>query len=235
MMTRFDDKFNVIPFYSYEDLIKDYNYSVILNGQINFYVEPFRYDEEIIEINGIKMIDKNSIQSFKIVFDEDSSISNYFHVSLTYNNEREIKYLHKNNANITFFLSDENPFSDVANYQIINFCFNNTVSSNYTLSPFINYKIYKKDDKEQYFYITIFGNEIDYNLRVEFLTDFDNITTLSNGLFGTLSVQPLTTELVSTFSEKCIQKKCNVDYISLIKYFTIIILMMIIYSIKYLI
>ena len=221
MMTRFDDKFNVIPFYEYEDLIKDYNYSVILNGQINFYVEPFRYNEEIIEINRIKMIDKNSIQSFKILYDDDySSKSNYFHVSLTYNNEREIKYIHKNNANITFFLNDENPFSDIANYQLINFCFNNTVSSNYTLSPFINYKIYETDNSENYFYITIFGNEIDYNLRVELLTDFDNITTLSNGLFGTLSVQPLTTELVSTFSEKCIQKKCNVDYISLIKYFT---------------
>ena len=221
MMTRFDDKFNVIPFYEYEDLIKDYNYSVILNGQINFYVEPFRYNEEIIEINRIKMIDKNSIQSFKILYDDDySSKSNYFHVSLTYNNEREIKYIHKNNANITFFLNDENPFSDIANYQLINFCFNNTVSSNYTLSPFINYKIYETDNSKNYFYITIFGNEIDYNLRVELLTDFDNITTLSNGLFGTLSVQPLTTELVSTFSEKCIQKKCNVDYISLIKYFT---------------
>jgi hypothetical protein len=81
MMTRFDDIFNVIPFYEYEDLIKDYNYSVILNGQINFYVEPFRYNEEIIEINRIKMIDKNSIQSFKILYDDDySSKSNYFHV-----------------------------------------------------------------------------------------------------------------------------------------------------------
>jgi hypothetical protein len=193
---------------------------MILNGQINFYVEPFRYNEEIIEIHGIKMIDKNNIQSFKIEYDEDLKISNYFHVSLTYNNEKNIKYVHKNNANITFFLSDDNPFSDISNYQLINFCFNNTVSSNYTLSPFINYKIHEKDNNGNYFYITIFGNEIDYNLRVELLDGFDNITTISNGLFGTLSVQPLTTELISTFSEKCIQKSCNVDYISLIKYFT---------------
>jgi hypothetical protein len=157
MMSLFDDQFNVIPFYEYEDLIKDYNYTMILNGQINFYVEPFRYNEEIIEIHGIKMIDKNNIQSFKIEYDEDLKISNYFHVSLTYNNEKNIKYVHKNNANITFFLSDDNPFSDISNYQLINFCFNNTVSSNYTLSPFINYKIYEKDNNGNYFYITIFG------------------------------------------------------------------------------
>lgn len=220
MLTRFNDKFNIIPFYEYEDLIKDYNFTVMLNGQINFYVEAFEYNEEIIEINGITMIGKNNIQSFKIVFDEDSYISNYFHVSLTYNNEKEIKYLHKNNANITFFISDNNPFSDINDYQLINFCFNNTVSSDYSLSPFINYKIYETEKDENYFYITIFGNEIDYNLRVELLDDFDNKTTISNGLYGTLPVQPLTTELVSTFSEKCIQKQCNVDYISLIKYFT---------------
>lgn len=220
MMTRFEDNFNFIPFYEYTDLTKDYNYTTMLNGQINFYVEPFIYNNEIIEIKGIKMIDKNNMQSFKIVYDEKPSISNYFHVSLTYNNEKEIKYLHKNNANITFFLSDHNPFSDIGDYQLINFCFNNTVSSNFTNSPYINYKIYERDNDENYFYITIFGNEIDYNLRVELLNDFDNITTTSNGLFGTLSVQPLTSELVSTFSEKCIQKLCNVDYISLVKYFT---------------
>ena len=220
MLTRFNDKFNIIPFYEYEDLIKDYNFTVMLNGQINFYVEAFEYNEEIIEINGITMIGKNNIQSFKIVFDEVPYTSNYFHVSLTYNNEKEIKYLHKNNANITFFISDNNPFSDINDYQLINFCFNNTVSSDYSLSPFINYKIYETEKDENYFYITIFGNEIDYNLRVELLDDFDNKTTISNGLYGTLPVQPLTTELVSTFSEKCIQKQCNVDYISLIKYFT---------------
>ena len=228
----FEDKFNLIPFYYYEDLNKDKNFSLMINSQINFYIESFKYkDNNIIEINNIKTIKKNNIQCFKIVYDEDiynnknsneTDLLNYFHVSLIYNNLNEIKYKYNRNANITFFISDNNPYSDILNYQLINFCFNTTVSSNISKSPFINYILPEdiNEDNENYFYITIEGNDIDYSLRISLLKDsnYENLT-ISNGVFGTLQVQPITSELISTFSEKCIQKSCNVDYFSLVKYY----------------
>lgn len=236
MASIIDDKFNLIPFYYYDDLIKDDNYSLILNSQVNFYIESFNYDEDIIEINKIKMIKKDNIQCFKITYDDlinknkininnnlsNSNIFYYFHISLIYNNAREIRDKYKNNANVTFFISNKNPYTDIHNFYLINYCFNNTVSSDFNKSPFINYIISSKYLYDNYFYITIVGNDLDYSLRIELLsdTDYDNFN-VSNGLFGNLQVWPNSSESIATFSEeRCIQKSCNVDFFSLMKYYT---------------
>ena len=226
----FNDMFSRIPFYSYDDLNKDKNYTLLLNSQINFYIENFNYKGDVIEINRITTINRDNIQCFKISFDENlipeistdhNNIFYYFHISLIYNNEKQIRYRFKNNANITFFLSPKNPYSDIKNYQLINFCFNTTVSSDYNKSPFINYIVSKGYFFNKYFYLTIVGNNLDYSLKIDFLNDtnFDNMI-YSNGIFNSLQVQPIPSESIATFSEeKCIRKLCKVDYISLVKYF----------------
>ena len=231
----FEDEFNRIPLYSYEDLNKYDNYSFLIDSQINFFIEPFKYQDKIIEINHIPTIKRDNIQCFKISYDDILKIDNnnnnnendkdyyYFHVSLIYNNDKEIRNNFKNNANITFYISNNNPFADILNYQLINFCSNTTISSDFNKSPFINYIIpdQNKNLNHNYFYITIVANGIDYSLRIELLnaTHLNNIT-ISNGIFGNLQVQPISSESIMTFSEKCIQKQCDVDYISLVKYFT---------------
>jgi len=232
----FDDKFNRIPFYYYEDLNKYNNISLLLNGQINLFVEPFYYKDKTIKINNIRTMKRENIQCFKIMYDNnlfknknknnDNDKDNdneeyYFHVSLKYNNDREIINTYKNNANITFYISDNNPYAGIHNYTLINFCLNNTVSSDYNKSPFINYRISDENSKNNYFYIIVVANDIEFSLRIELLNMADSKNfTVSNGLFGNLQVQPISSESVNTFSEKCIQKECNVDYISLVKYFT---------------
>ena len=235
MLITFDDVMNIIPFYYYEDLNRDSNITLYLNSRINFYIENFIYKENnIIEINKIQSRKKNNIQSFKIEYDEliknknikyklnDNSVFYYFHVSLIYDDPYEIKKKYKNNANITFFVSNNNPYSDIYDYDYINFCFNQTVSSDFNKSPFINFNLSNEYINNDYFYITIVSNDLKYSLRIELLseTNYENFN-VSNGLFGTLQVQPITSEHIATFSEeKCIKKLCNVNYISLVKYFS---------------
>ena len=234
MANFFKDVYNRIPFNYYEDLSKDKNYTFILNSLINFYIEPFYYKDKIIEINRIKTIKKDNIQCFKILYDDDifnnfetikdnkTKIFHYFHISLIYNNEKEIKRKYNNNANITFFLSNDYPYTDIKYYHLINYCFNTTVSSDYNKSPFINYMVSKWFYYNNYFYITIIGNDLDYSLRIELLneTNYDNFIT-SNGIYGSSQVQPISSELIATFpDEKCVRKMCNVDYFSLVKYFS---------------
>lgn len=227
----FEDKYNRIPFYSFNNITKDNNLTLLVNSLINFYIEPFRYNNKIIEINRITTIKRDNIQCFKIIYDDIfksnniTDISNlfyYFHISLKYNNEKEIKEKFKNNANISFFVSKDYPYTDIRKYELINFCFNTTVSSDYNKSPFINYLIPGQNSIENYFYITIVGNDLDYSLRIELLNEtiIDNFNK-SNGLFGNLHVQPISSESIATFSEeRCIKKMCKVDYFSLAKYFS---------------
>ena len=230
----FQDIYNRIPFSSFVDLNKDYNYTLLLNSRINFYIETFNYIGNTIEINNITTIKKDNIQCFNISYDdyikqnniinklnEDNNKLYYFHISLIYNNEKEIKHKFGNNANITFFISPDNPYTDIKNYQLINFCFNTTVSSDFNKSPFINYVISKQYFHKNNFYITIVGNDLDYSLKIELLneTNFDNFV-YSNGLYGSVQVHPNASESIATFSEeKCIKKLCKIDYISLVKYF----------------
>ena len=231
MAQLFDDKFNLVPFYYYEDLIKDNNYSLIMNSQISFYIEPFKYDDEVIEIKNIGMRKRDNIQTFKIIYKRNYTNDNitddndndldfyYFHVSLIYNNEKDIQSNHNNNANVTFYVSHKYPYTDVRNYDGINYCLNDTVSSDYKKSPFINFE--DKIENDEYFYITIIGTDIYYSLRIELLKYSDSVNyTESNGVFGILLVQSMTTESIATFSEKCIQKKCQIDFFSLMKYYT---------------
>ena len=97
MIRLFDDKFNRIPFYYYEDLNKYNNISLLLNGQINLFVEPFYYKDKTIKINNIRTMKRENIQCFKIMYDNnlfknknknnDNDKDNdneeyYFHVSL---------------------------------------------------------------------------------------------------------------------------------------------------------
>jgi hypothetical protein len=229
MVQLFDDKFNLVPFYYYEDLVKDNNYSLIMNSQISFYIEPFKYDDKVIEIKNIGMRKRDNIQTFKIIYKRNYTNDNitddndldfyYFHISLIYINERDIQRNHNNNANVTFYVSHKYPYTDVRNYDVINYCLNDTVSSDYNKSPFINFVDTKEND--EYFYITIIGTDIYYSLRIELLkySDTPNYTE-SNGVFGILQVQSMTTESIATFSEKCIQKKCQIDFFSLMKYYT---------------
>ena len=231
----YSDTFSMIPFYYYENLNKDNNMTFLLNSQINFYIENFFYNVEnnIIEINGVKTRKKNNIHSFRINYKDllendnkyklsNNSLFYYFHISFIFDEPDHIKDKFNGNANITFFVSNNNPYSDIFDYDFINFCFNTTVSSNYNKSPFINYNLSNKYINDDYFYITIIANELKYSLRIELLseTNYENFY-VSNGLFTTLQVQPITSEYITTFSEdKCIQKLCNVNYISLVKYFS---------------
>ena len=229
MMKLIDNKFNAIPFYYYEDLNKDNNYSLIMNSQINFYIEEYEYNNKSIEITNISMSKRDNIQSFKIIDKRkhtkiNNITFNYFHISLIYNNEKEILENHNNNANITFYISRKYPYTDARNYDYINYCLNNTVSSDYTKSPFINIiaNDLNEKDEDKYFYITIIGTEIYYSLRIQYLnySQSDNYTE-SNGVFGKLQVQPIPTESIATFSdEKCIKKTCEIDFFSLMKYYS---------------
>ena len=107
----------------------------------------YTYINEAINIQNVKTFGKNNMQNFKINFDKnillpsDDDETYYFHISLIYNNAKEIENKYKNNSNLTFLLSENNPFPDIINYSIVNFCFNETVSSDPRLSPFINYLI----------------------------------------------------------------------------------------------
>ena len=232
------DRYNRIPFYSYTNITKDNNLTLILNSLINFNIEPFKYNNLPIEINRIRTIKRDNIQCFKIIYDnifknnnitdnnitDNYNLSYYFHISLIYNNAKEIKERFNNNPNIVFFVSKDYPYTDIRKYELINFCFNTTVSSNYNNSPYINYLIPEPEENsnENYFYITIVANDLDYSLKIELLneTNMDNFNK-SNGLFGNLHVQPISSEFIATFSEeRCIKKMCKIDYFSLAKYFS---------------
>ena len=94
---------------------------------------------------------RDNIQTFKIIYKRNYTNDNitddndldfyYFHISLIYINERDIQRNHNNNANVTFYVSHKYPYTDVRNYDVINYCLNDTVSSDYNKSPFIKRRL----------------------------------------------------------------------------------------------
>ena len=229
LIKKFGDEFNIISFINYSELILNNNYLMLLRNIINYNIQNYFFDNtnKIINISNIKTFGKNNMHNFKITFNQTQINSknknneqNYFHISLIYNNAEEIQSDYKKNANLTFFLSEKNPFSDIINNDIINFCLNDTVYSDPNKSPFINYIITNKS--KNYFYISIANaNNINYTLTITLEKTYETNINKSNGIFkSSNSLDHNSKEFVATFSNNCIQKNCEVDYFSLLKYFS---------------
>lgn len=216
----FDDNFNIITFYDYTKLNTSLKY---LRGAINFNVQKYSYEDisEKIRINNIITSSDDNMQYFRIKFNKELINLNedfyYFHISLIYNDPKKIEILYKNNSNITFLVSQKNPYADIKSYDIINFCFNTTVSSSENNSPYINYII--NDKTNDYFYISIMANDVSYSLTINF--ENSNVEPQkSNGEYSYGRISPFESELVETYSDKIIQSRCTVDYFSLLKYYS---------------
>ena len=148
---KFNDKFNVITFHEYKNL-NDYIY--ILKNAIIFNVQNFYYTNKIQlkNINTDTSSDrdsddtyrKNILYNLKITFNEKllsnnrAEDYNYFHIQLIYDGNNKV---YNNNINMTFLVSQENPFPDITNYDIPNFCLNNSVPKEN--NPYINYSLKK--------------------------------------------------------------------------------------------
>ena len=216
----FKDKINLITFYIHQVLNRYVNMlRAAVNSDVpNYYLNDFKNK---IKIDNILTTTKDNMQHFKIVFVNNTSKSEntykYFHISLIYNDVSKIQSLYKNNSNITFLVSKRNPYIDIMSYDIANFCFNTTVSSDINNSPYINYVI--NDTKEDFIYVTIMANDMNYSLEINLLNSSKE-PEKSNGEFGKNSVSPFKDELIATFSDQIIQKRCSVDYISFLKYFS---------------
>ena len=218
----FNDTFNIITFYNYSSLN---NYLNILGNLINYHVHNIYYDGELIEIKNITTYGKNNMKNFKIIYNRSSIVYTnniYFKISLLYDDPFIINTKYKNNSNMTFYVNENHPYADILTYvntsnKYINFCLNDTVSSNIEHSPFIKYKL-DKDEKKNYFYITIVANDIKYSLNIELQTA--SLEPISNGLYKNGNIHQIDEEGIYTFDSSCFEYKCNVDYISLLKYFS---------------
>ena len=222
---KFKDEFNIITFYDYSELSSKMEYVFLLRNLINYNIQQYTYINEAINIQNVKTFGINNMHNFKITFDKDNIIppdndeNYYFHISLVYNNAKEIENKYKNNSNLTFLLSENNPFPDIINNSIVNFCFNETVSSEPSLSPFINYLIEGK--QKNYFYISIINaNNIEYSLIINLTSSISSNIQVSNGVFKDGIIEPKMEDLITTFSDKCIQKNCMIDNFTLFKYFS---------------
>ena len=222
---KFKDEFNIITFYDYSELSTKKEYIILLRNLLNYNIQYYTYIDETINIQNVKTFGKNNMHNFKINFDKDilfppdDSENYYFHISLVYNNSKEIENKYKNNSNLTFLLSENNPFPDIINYSIVNFCFNETVSSDPRLSPFINYLI--NDNTKNYFYISITNAyDIEYSLIINLTSTISKNIEATNGDFGHENIIPNTTDSIATFSDKCIQKNCMIDNFNFFKYFS---------------
>ena len=223
---KFEDYFNIITFYDYSELISGKEYVMMLRNLINYNIHNHNYipNEDII-IENIYSYGKNNRQNFKITFDQDLIPQNtddndilYFHISLIYNNAEIIEKQYKNNANITFLVSGKNPYADILNYDIVNFCFNTTVSSYRNKAPFINYII--SNQQHNYFYISIMSNDIRYSLDISLESSISQNIPSSNGYYENGNIIIKIEQLMATFSDKCIERQCSVDYFSLLKYYS---------------
>ena len=216
----FDDKFNLITFTNYSDLNSSLNMlrSAIISNVKNYYINDTKNK---IKINNILTSTKDNMQHFKIIFQNNTKKQNdiykYFHISLIYNDISKIQSLYKNNSNITFLLSKQNPYVDIISYDIVNFCLNTTISLDKDKSPFINYVI--NDTIEDFVYVTIMANDMNYSLEINLLSSSKE-PKKSNGEFGKNSVSQNQEELITTFNDKLIEKRCSVDYFSFLKYFS---------------
>lgn len=223
---KFNDKFNVITFHEYKNL-NDYIY--ILKNAIIFNVQNFYYTNKIQlkNINTDTSSDrdsddtyrKNILYNLKITFNEKllsnnrAEDYNYFHIQLIYDGNNKV---YNNNINMTFLVSQENPFPDITNYDIPNFCLNNSVPKEN--NPYINYSL-KKYNTSNYFYISIMANDVGYSLQITLKNTSSDIDD-SNGRFGNISVSIMEGKLIATYSENLVYRKCPVDNITLFKYFS---------------
>ena len=216
----FRDNFTIITFNNYRYINSSLSMlrSVINFNVQNYYLNSAKFN---VKINNILTSTKDNMQYFKINVDNNTIKSNdfykYIHISLIYNDVKKIESLYKNNSNITFLVSHKNPYVDITSYDIANFCFNTTVSSDIDKSPYINYII--NDTKEDFIYVTIMANDMNYSLDIHLLSS-PYEPKRSNGEFEKNSVNPYFEELIATFDDKLIQRRCFVDYFSFLKYFS---------------
>ena len=216
----FKDKYNIIAFYNYKELNSSLS---MLRNAINFNVPNYNLNSAKlnVKINNIITSTKDNIQHFKITVGNNTLKSNdsykYIHISLIYNDVKKIESLYKNNSNMTFLGSHKNPYVDITSYDIANFCFNTTVSSDIDKSPFINYII--NDTIEDFIYISIMANDMNYSLDISLLSSPQE-PKRSNGEYEKNDVNMFVEELITTFDKKLIHRRCSVDYFSFLKYYS---------------
>ena len=217
----FYDEFNIITFSSYKELESKKEYLMILRNLINYNIPNFYYGDNTnsIAIQNVKTYGKDNMQNYKIIFDKKSMTSlndneiYYFHISLKFNNAKDIETKYNNNANLTFLVSENNPYPDIINKNITNFCFKEIVSSD-NVSPFINYK-----NLDNFYIAIINANDINFSLNIELKKNSPGDIQDSNGVFEHKDID-YTEGFIATFSSKCIKEKCSVDYTSFLKYFS---------------
>ena len=225
---KFHDKFNIIFFYKYDQL--EY-YPYILKSAIIFNVQNFDYENEI-ELKNIKtntfsddpetLTRKNIYYNLKITFDENLLAENneetyyYFHIQITYDDPELINISYHNNINMTFYVSQDNPYPDIINYSIPNYCLSSSVSKDKSDNPYINYSL-KKYNTSNRFYISIMANDLGYSLQINLVHTSSYIND-SNGRFGKENAE--IRQLIYTFPSCPVLRQCSVDYIDLLKYYS---------------
>ena len=163
------NKDNIIPFNFINDteIFKTHIFSCI-NRQIPKF-EFNSEDNEILEIKNIKSRRIINYQYFKIKVPIIKTNNNSIHISLTHNNINEI-IQNNSNINISIFVSFDNPYPDIYNNTQKNLGLNITDS-------FINLNL-----SNSYFYILIFGSNLDYSLKISNCISDCSIET--NGIFN---------------------------------------------------
>ena len=197
---------SVLPFYSFNLLNKEF--ADLTNCLLNSQIENITIDisNNIFNINNILTRQNNSYQYFYIKLKNLKNTNDKFiHVKLIHHNINDI--LKYNTVNITFFISFNNPYSDIINTTYFNYGynFNNT---------YIN--INSSDLKDNSFYIGIFGNDLNYSISISsciYNEDEDCIEN-SNGVYkkiGDISIDNITRNYF-LFSQNCYRIECINNY-----------------------
>ena len=197
---------SVLPFYSYNLLNNEF--VELTNYLLNSQIENFTIDisNNLFNINNILTLQNNSYQYFYIKLKNLKKENNKtIHIKLIHHNIKDI--IKNNTVNITFFISINNPYSDIINTTYFNYGYdyNNT---------YIN--INSSDLTKNSFYIGIFGNDLNYSISISSCnnTEDEDCIENSNGIYkkiGDISIDNITRNYY-LFSQNCYRIECINNY-----------------------
>ncbi len=193
---------SVLPFYSYNLLNNEF--AELTNYLLNSQIENITIDisNNLFNINNILTMQNNSYQYFYIKLKNFKKNDNKFiHIKLIHNNIKDI--IKNNTVNITFFISFNNPYSDIINKTYFNYGYNyNNTYININSSDLINNS----------FYIGIFGNDLNYSISISscIYKEDEDCYENSNGIYkkiGDISIDIITRNYY-LFSQNCYRIEC---------------------------
>ena len=199
------NKYNIIPF----NLLNETGlYKTIIYSSINRQIPQFVFnnkENEILEIKNIKSIRNINYQYFKIILTEKKENNKSIHISLTHNNINEI-IENNSNVNITIFVSLDNPYPDI---------YNNTQKN---LGLNINDSFINLNLSQNYFYILIFGSNLDYSLKIS--NCISNCSIETNGIYNNNKLMLFLKKKIWTFSD-CYKTYCPIPLDDFYKLYSI--------------